>query len=419
MTAAPAMRRHRCSAGPCVRGRREGAASGRADGRRRERCVRRAGTRMITDWVTVSCARACVSMSPWRPASRRCWREGRQAKAQSPAVAPYGDEHGSCLRWRWPLEHRMNWPRDWRLFQPTTARYGSAMAYPMPSAALLARLSDRLGPAGFTTDPSDLAPWLTDWRRRLTGAAAALLSPADADEAAFVVAQAAAEGVAIVPQGGNSSMVGGATPAGRPEGEGSALLLSLRRMHRIRSISADDNAVVAEAGVVLADLHAAVEAQGRRFPLSLAAKGNATDRRARLHQCGRHAGAALRADARRWCWGWRRCCPMDRCSVVWRPCGRTIAAMISAAADRRRGHARARDGGDAAAGPGSRRARGGLGRAATIRRRRSPCCAGWRIGSARRSRVSSSCPAEGLALVLRHIPGTRAPLERWPGHGTC
>jgi FAD/FMN-containing dehydrogenase len=148
------------------------------------------------------------------------------------------------------------------------------MPYPPPSAALLTRLADRLGPGGFTVDPADMAPWLTDWRRRLTGTAAALVSPADAEEAAFVVAQAAAEGVAIVPQGGNSSMVGGATPAGA--GEGRALLLSTRRMRRIRSVSAEDNAVVAEAGVVLADLHAAVEAVGRRFPLSLAAKGNAT-----------------------------------------------------------------------------------------------------------------------------------------------
>jgi FAD/FMN-containing dehydrogenase len=94
------------------------------------------------------------------------------------------------------------------------------------------------------------------------------------EEAAFVVARAAAEGVAIVPQGGNSSMVAGATPAGPAEGR--ALLVSMRRMRTIRSVSADDNAVVAEAGVVLADLHAAVEQAGRRFPLSLAAKGNAT-----------------------------------------------------------------------------------------------------------------------------------------------
>jgi FAD/FMN-containing dehydrogenase len=151
------------------------------------------------------------------------------------------------------------------------------MAYPVPSPALLEALSQRLGPAGFSAAEADLAPWLTDWRRRLTGSAAALVSPANTDEAAFVVGAAAAEGVAIVPQGGNSSMVGGATPAGiAPEGEGRALLVSLRRMNRIRSISEQDNAAVVEAGVILADLHETVEREGRRFPLTLAAKGNAT-----------------------------------------------------------------------------------------------------------------------------------------------
>jgi FAD/FMN-containing dehydrogenase len=148
------------------------------------------------------------------------------------------------------------------------------MLFPVPSAALLGRLAERLGPSGFTTDPHDLAPWLTDWRRRLTGSAAALVSPASVEEVAYVVAQAAAEGVAIVPQGGNSSMVGGATPAGM--GEGRALLVSLRRMRGIRALSPEDNSVTAEAGVVLEDLHNAVEGVGRRFPLSLAAKGNAT-----------------------------------------------------------------------------------------------------------------------------------------------
>ncbi|WP_419827802.1 FAD-binding oxidoreductase [Sphingomonas sp.] len=158
---------------------------------------------------------------------------------------------------------------------PVLPRYGAAVAYPAPSAALLDRLRDRLGPRGFTTDAADLAPWLTDWRRRLTGSAAALVSPADADEAAFVVREAAAEGVAVVPQGGNSSMVAGATPAGLG-GDRRALLVSLRRMDRVRSVSTEDDAMVAEAGVVLADLHAAAERAGRRFPLSLAAKGNAT-----------------------------------------------------------------------------------------------------------------------------------------------
>jgi len=139
-----------------------------------------------------------------------------------------------------------------------------------PSPDLLNRLAQRLGSKGFTTDPVDLDPWLTDWRGRVKGVATALLSPATREEVADIVAMAAAERVAIVPQGGNTSMVAGATP-----GAGS-LLLSLRRMNAIRSISAEENIAVAEAGVILSDLHRAAGAAGCRFPLSLAAKDSAT-----------------------------------------------------------------------------------------------------------------------------------------------
>jgi FAD/FMN-containing dehydrogenase len=139
-----------------------------------------------------------------------------------------------------------------------------------PSPDLLQRLARRLGPKGFTTDPGDMEPWLTDWRGRVRGAAAALLSPATREEVADVVAMAAAERVAIVPQGGNTSMVAGATP------NAGALLLSLRRMNAIRTVSAEDNIAIVEAGVILSDLHRAAEAAGRRFPLSLAAKDSAT-----------------------------------------------------------------------------------------------------------------------------------------------
>jgi FAD/FMN-containing dehydrogenase len=141
-----------------------------------------------------------------------------------------------------------------------------------PSEALLSDLAGRLGPGGFTRNSAEMAPWLTDWRGRWHGRAAALVSPGGTAEVQAIVALCAAQGVAIVPQGGNSSMVGGATP---DEG-GSALLLSLRRMKAIRSLSADDNALVAEAGVILADVHAAADGIGRRFPLTLGAKGSAT-----------------------------------------------------------------------------------------------------------------------------------------------
>ncbi|MEA3048211.1 MAG: hypothetical protein QOG84_47 [Sphingomonadales bacterium] len=142
----------------------------------------------------------------------------------------------------------------------------------LPSEAMLRDLAGRLGPRGFSRDPADMAPWLTDWRGRWRGRAAALVSPADTAEVQAIVGRCAAEGVAIVPQGGNSSMVGGATP---DEG-GAALLLSLRRMKAIRRLSPEDNALVAEAGAILADVHAAAEGIGRRFPLTLGAKGSAT-----------------------------------------------------------------------------------------------------------------------------------------------
>ncbi|KKC26385.1 FAD-binding oxidoreductase [Sphingomonas sp. SRS2] len=141
-----------------------------------------------------------------------------------------------------------------------------------PDKALLEKLSALLGPQGFITDRDLISPWLTDWRERYHGESVALLAPATAEQAAAIVRLAAEARVALVPQGGNTGTVAGATPAA----DGSALLLSMRRMNRIRSISADDNAVIADAGVILSDLHDAATAIGRRFPLSLAAKGSAT-----------------------------------------------------------------------------------------------------------------------------------------------
>jgi FAD/FMN-containing dehydrogenase len=141
-----------------------------------------------------------------------------------------------------------------------------------PSPDLLATLADRLGPKGFTADPADLDPWLSDWRGRWRGRAAAMLSPASSEEVAFAVRLCAEAAVPLVPQGGNTSMVGGATP----DESGEALILSLRRMNRIRSMDPAANLAMCDAGVVLATLHEAALAAGRRFPLSLGAKGSAT-----------------------------------------------------------------------------------------------------------------------------------------------
>jgi FAD/FMN-containing dehydrogenase len=141
-----------------------------------------------------------------------------------------------------------------------------------PTPQLLEALEALLGPRGCTRDSGDMGSWLVDWRGRYRGRAAALLSPSSLQEVQAVMASCRDAGVAIVPQGGNTSMVGGATP----DESGDTFLLSLRRMNRIRSLSTEDNVAVAEAGVILADLHSAAETAGRRFPLSIGAKGSAT-----------------------------------------------------------------------------------------------------------------------------------------------
>ncbi|HWW55559.1 MAG TPA: FAD-binding oxidoreductase [Sphingopyxis sp.] len=141
-----------------------------------------------------------------------------------------------------------------------------------PSASLLDALARLLGPKGYSTDPDMMAPWLTDWRGKYHGRAAAMLSPSSTEEVAAAVRLCAGADVALVPQGGNSGMVGGATP----DASGEQLLVSMRRMNRVRQIDRDAQIAVADAGVVLQNFHDAVLARGLRFPLTLGGKGSAT-----------------------------------------------------------------------------------------------------------------------------------------------
>jgi FAD/FMN-containing dehydrogenase len=122
------------------------------------------------------------------------------------------------------------------------------------------------------TDPADIEPWVTDWRGRVHGAAPAMLAPSSTEEVAEIVKLAAEYRVPLVPQGGNTGMAAGATPPA----DGSAVLLSMRRMNRIRSISAASRLAVAEAGVILETLHEAAHQIGMRFPLTLGARGSCT-----------------------------------------------------------------------------------------------------------------------------------------------
>ncbi len=141
----------------------------------------------------------------------------------------------------------------------------------IPSAQALDEFHALLGAKGYCDDAQQIAPWLTDWRGRYTGKAAAMLSPANTDEVAALVKIAAMHRVALVPQGGNSGMVAGATP----DTSGNAVILSLRRMNQIGPI-ASDGSVTCGAGVILQNLHEAAAKAGRRFPLTLGGKGSAT-----------------------------------------------------------------------------------------------------------------------------------------------
>ena len=129
-----------------------------------------------------------------------------------------------------------------------------------------------LGERGFTTDADLVTPWLTDWRGRFTGKALGLASPASTAEVAGFVKLCAAHRVPIVPQGGNSGMSGGATP----DDTGHAVVLSLRRMDKVRDFDVDARQITCDAGLILQTLHDTVEAQALRFPLTLGGKGSAT-----------------------------------------------------------------------------------------------------------------------------------------------
>ena len=142
----------------------------------------------------------------------------------------------------------------------------------MPNIDVLSELRDLLGPKGFQEDPQEMAPWLTDWRGRYTGRAAALVSPANTQEVAEVIRLAARHRIAIVPQGGNSGMVAGATP----DESGDQIIMSMRRMDSILDFDTDSGLVHCQAGVILQNMHDAAAAKGRRFPLTLGGKGSAT-----------------------------------------------------------------------------------------------------------------------------------------------
>ncbi len=137
---------------------------------------------------------------------------------------------------------------------------------------MLARLAGIVGGGNVLTAASDVAPYLEDWRGRYRGAALAVVRPGSTAEVAAAVRACADAGVAVVPQGGNTGLCGGATPRDR----GDEVVVSLARLDRIRSVDADNATLVAEAGATLAAVQAAARDAGLAFPLSLASEGSCT-----------------------------------------------------------------------------------------------------------------------------------------------
>lgn len=136
--------------------------------------------------------------------------------------------------------------------------------------SLIEHLRTQVGAAHVLTDAFDIAPYCTDWRGRYSGQSTCVVRPADTEEVAMVVKACNEAGIAVVPQGGNTGLCGGATPI---KGE---VVLSLTRMNRVRAIDTDNNTMTVEAGCTLAAVQSAAAASNRLFPLSLAAEGTAT-----------------------------------------------------------------------------------------------------------------------------------------------
>ncbi len=136
--------------------------------------------------------------------------------------------------------------------------------------AFIQALCGAVGTQRVLTAPTDMAPYLSDWRGRYQGAARAVVLPSSTQEVAAIVCLCVTEGVPIVPQGGNTGLCGGATPAE----DGRAIVLSLERMNRIRAVDGDNNTITVEAGCTLAALQQAALDAGRLFPLSLASEGS-------------------------------------------------------------------------------------------------------------------------------------------------
>ncbi len=139
-----------------------------------------------------------------------------------------------------------------------------------PSPEVMERFAAVVGAGNVLTEPADMEPYLHEWRDRYVGRAACVLRPGSEEEVAALLKIAGEAEVAVVPQGGNTGLVGGQIPFE----EGNEVVLSLDCMNRILRVDPEDDSITLEAGVILADAQRAAAEAGRLFPLSLAAEGS-------------------------------------------------------------------------------------------------------------------------------------------------
>ncbi|NKE75723.1 FAD-binding oxidoreductase [Ochrobactrum sp. MC-1LL] len=140
----------------------------------------------------------------------------------------------------------------------------------MLDTALIERFSAIVGEKNALTAPEDLAAYLVEQRDLYHGRTPLVLRPGSTEEVAAIMKLATETKTPVVPQGGNTGLVGGQ----QPDESGTAIILSLGRMNRIRNLDTVGNLVTLEAGVILKNLQDAVEKAGRLFPLSLGAEGS-------------------------------------------------------------------------------------------------------------------------------------------------
>ncbi len=137
------------------------------------------------------------------------------------------------------------------------------------SADIIDRLKALVGPAGYLTDPAEIAPHLVEWRGLWHGRTELVIRPNSTEQLAEAVRLCAEAKLPMVPQSGNTGLCGG----GVPSADGHNIVIDTTRLNRVRAIDPDNFTLIAEAGCILADIQRVADEADRLFPLSLGAEG--------------------------------------------------------------------------------------------------------------------------------------------------